>query len=517
VPNILISVPTKKVKQPLTVTHPELAKEADGWDPSTITYGSSKKVGWKCNLGHRWEAKIDNRTIHKSGCPYCTNRKVLPGFNDLLTTHPHIGNEADNWDPRTVTSGSHLPKKWKCNLGHKWEVNVNSRTSQDSGCPTCSNKRVEIGFNDLATTRPDIAVMAHEWDPKTVTEKSGLAKTWRCHSGHIFKAKVADLSYGRGCAVCGGRQIEVGRNDLVSTHPMIAKEADGWDPTTIGRGHRKKLKWRCHRGHTWLAQPNDRTGKLSGCPYCTNRKLLKGFNDLSTTHPEYAAEAFGWNPAETTAAYGRSLLWRCKFGHIWKSSPLSRTRQDTGCLVCLGKQVLVGFNDLQTTHPFLAAEADGWDPRTVTAGSNKRQWWKCKENHRWRSQPNSRTGISKSGCPTCSKSGFDPNARGFLYFLNHPNWGMWQIGITNYPKKRLAQHKKLGWELIELRGPMDGHLTQQWETAILRMLKVKGADLSNSKIAGKFDGYSEAWSKSTFEVNSIRELMELTEEFEKNG
>jgi hypothetical protein len=94
---------------------------------------------------------------------------------------------------------------------------------------------------------------------------------------------------------------------------------------------------------------------------------------------------------------------------------------------------------------------------------------------------------------------------------------MWQIGITNYPKKRLAQHKKLGWELIELRGPMDGHLTQQWETAILRMLKVKGADLSNSKIAGKFDGYSEAWSKSTFEVNSIRELMELTEEFEKNG
>ena len=60
---------------------------------------------------------------------------------------------------------------------------------------------------------------------------------------------------------------------------------------------------------------------------------------------------------------------------------------------------------------------------------------------------------------------------------------------------------------------MDGHLVQQWETAILRMLKAKGADLSNSKIAGKFDGYSEAWSKSTFEVRSIKELMRLTEEF----
>jgi hypothetical protein len=62
---------------------------------------------------------------------------------------------------------------------------------------------------------------------------------------------------------------------------------------------------------------------------------------------------------------------------------------------------------------------------------------------------------------------------------------------------------------------MDGHLTQNWEIAILRMLKAKGADLANSEIAGKFDGYSEAWSKSTFPVNSIKELMRITEEFEE--
>ena len=26
------------------------------------------------------------------------------------------------------------------------------------------------------------------------------------------------------------------------------------------------------------------------CPYCKNRKLLCGFNDLATTHPELVAE-----------------------------------------------------------------------------------------------------------------------------------------------------------------------------------------------------------------------------------
>ena len=93
---------------------------------------------------------------------------------------------------------------------------------------------------------------------------------------------------------------------------------------------------------------------------------------------------------------------------------------------------------------------------------------------------------------------------------------MYQVGITNFPDQRINSHKKLGWKVIELRGPMDGLIAREWETSILRMLKFNKADLSNSKIAGKFDGYSEAWSKSTFEAKSIKELMRLTEEFEEN-
>lgn len=81
----------------------------------------------------------------------------------------------------------------------------------------------------------------------------------------------------------------------------------------------------------------------------------------------------------------------------------------------------------------------------------------------------------------------------------------------------MSEHKRGGWEVLELRGPMDGHLTQQWESAILRMLKAKGADLSNGSIAGKFDGYSEAWSQAKFQVDSIKDLMRLTEEFEEGN
>jgi hypothetical protein len=93
---------------------------------------------------------------------------------------------------------------------------------------------------------------------------------------------------------------------------------------------------------------------------------------------------------------------------------------------------------------------------------------------------------------------------------------MLQIGITNYPDQRLKGHKKIGWELLEIRGPMDGQLARDWETGMLAMLRYKGADLGNTSISGIFDGSSEAWSKETFPAKSIRELMDQTNEFEES-
>ncbi len=52
-----------KDKKPLSETHPELAKEAYGWDPNDYSQGSNKKLEWKCNKNHVWLAIIHNRTL----------------------------------------------------------------------------------------------------------------------------------------------------------------------------------------------------------------------------------------------------------------------------------------------------------------------------------------------------------------------------------------------------------------------------------------------------------------------
>ena len=49
--------------------------------------------------------------------------------------------------------------------------------------------------------------------------------------------------------------------------------------------------WRGSCGHVWREKVSMRSMRVDdSCPYCKNRKLLRGFNDLATTHPELVAE-----------------------------------------------------------------------------------------------------------------------------------------------------------------------------------------------------------------------------------
>ena len=63
------------------------------FDLDTLKLGSDKKIWWKCEKGHEWEASIGSRYRANAACPYCTNRKVLKGYNDLKTVKPVISTE----------------------------------------------------------------------------------------------------------------------------------------------------------------------------------------------------------------------------------------------------------------------------------------------------------------------------------------------------------------------------------------------------------------------------------------
>lgn len=324
------------------------------------------------------------------------------------------------YTPESVTYGSHIRAWWQCENGHSWQTFVYIR-SGGSKCPYCTGRKVAAGYNDLAFLQPELA---KQWDfekniplvPSDVSSGSQRSVWWRCEHGHSWRALIRSRVSGNGCPICAGKKLSKGENDLASSYPELIAQ---WDyerngdllPQNIMSGTVKKVWWRCEYGHGWSAAVSSRTHVGSGCPYCSGRKILPGFNDLATREPELArqwdAEKNGeLTPERVARSSNRKVWWRCEKGHSFQAVIASRTN-GSGCPYCTGRKVLRGFNDLATLEPSIAAE---WHAELngnltadmVTVGSHKKIWWECADGHVWKAVVHSRTGKNRCGCPICS-------------------------------------------------------------------------------------------------------------------
>jgi hypothetical protein len=374
--------------------------------------------------------------------------------------------------------------------------------------------------------------MSRRHDPKVVEKimvevglqplepyQNALTK-WKCKClgcGEIVSPRYAQIQRGiGGCNACGTKRgsEKIKMPSEVAVKMMLSA---GLEP--LEEYVNSKTKWKCKClscGEIVFPKLNGIQSGEGGCLKCGMKKA-----GLKNTMDEFLAIQIAMNAGFTPLEPYTNALTKWKMRHSVcnaivypKLNTISNnSSKSTCCAVCSGHQVEVGFNDLQTTHPLISKEAIGWDPKEVTAGSSRtKKRWICSEKHEWRASVAERT--NGHGCPSCAQSGFDPNKDGWLYFLSHPDWEMLQIGITNVPDDRLATHKRLGWTVVELRGPMKGDLTRQWETDILRMLRARKAVVGDTTIAGKFTGYTESWLEKSFPVKSLRELMQMVREFE---
>ena len=341
----------------LETTNPELLKE---WDyskniitPKEIKAGSGTKVWWKCSLGHSWRASPNHRTKGR-GCPICANKVVLRGYNDLTTLKPNIALE---WDYEkngektpanyTVRSGERV--WWKCKRNHSWEAVIASRTGNKYvGCPYCSGLLPIEGETDLLTTNPELI---SEWNyekntlltPNMVKAGSSDKVWWICDKGHEWQAVISSRTVNEsGCPFCSGRYAIQGENDLMSVDSPLLKE---WNydrngrltPSDFKEHSARKIWWKCKKGHEWCSSISDRS-RGDGCPYCSGKRVLVGFNDLAHINPYIAKE---WNyekngnkiPQKYTCKSGIKVWWKCEKGHEWKTSISNRSRGD-GCPEC---------------------------------------------------------------------------------------------------------------------------------------------------------------------------------------
>lgn len=340
-----------------------------------------------------------------------TKNKMLSDFAEIAAEF----DTAKNAPARVSDLTAGLAKKfwWKCPKGHSYESGVYSRTGRGQGCPYCSNHRALAGFNDLASRRPEVAA---EWHP-TKNTKTASEFTWgsnqrawfQCSKGHEWQTAIrARTSNGSGCPFCAGNFVIAGATDLVTTHPEIAAT---WDttkntesPEAFSAGSTSKAWWKCEHGHSWQSGIYSRITK--GCPTCAGRIILAGFNDLESQRPELLVN---WDyetnqvlPSAVSSNSHHKYWWKCPKGHSYLA-PVTAQKRGRGCSICSSKQVLPGFNDLESQHPELVAEwSDGngsLRPVEVTSGGARKVWWVCPKGHDYRSAIGTRAkGV---GCPIC--------------------------------------------------------------------------------------------------------------------
>ena len=121
----------------MATTNPELAIDLVG-DPTKYTAGTCVVLDWKCSVcGYEWPQKGSHR-VNGSGCPCCSNKVVVPGINDMATTHPELAKECLD-DSTKYVAGTQERLNWKCSTcGCKWIATGASRASMNSGCPSCN-------------------------------------------------------------------------------------------------------------------------------------------------------------------------------------------------------------------------------------------------------------------------------------------------------------------------------------------------------------------------------------------
>jgi very-short-patch-repair endonuclease len=274
-----------KLEESIDYLFPKISEE---WHPTLnepvlpefFSPGSNKKVWWICSKDkkHQWETQINHRCLKNSGCPICSNKKIIES-NSLSSLNPELAKEwhptkNGKLTPNDVGVGSNKKIWWKCNKGedHEWKTSVTHRSDRGNGCPICNNKKIILS-NSLAVLNPELA---NEWHPEKngaltpfdVGIGSNKSAWWKCPKGddHVWKAIIVSRQRGSGCPICSNQKI-VESNSLATTNPELALE---WHPTKNGEltaydvsiGSSKIVWWTNNYGHDWQEKIHQRVKRF---------------------------------------------------------------------------------------------------------------------------------------------------------------------------------------------------------------------------------------------------------------
>lgn len=340
-------------------------------------------------------------------------------------------------DITKLTGRSDKKVWWKCNTcGNSWLAKVSSRNRKTgvSGCPYCSGNRAIIGFNDLLSRKPDIAI---EWNygknegmtnaygddvskPEFVKATSSVSVWWKCANGHEWKTKISNrVIHNSGCPVCNKVKvnsfceqalfyyIKKTFPDAINDDYTIGMELDVYIPSRrIGIEYDGEV-W--HKSH-YKTELDNKKNQLC---------IDNGIEMIRIREPKLdmidGCKAFIRRDSSTNKSLNEVIRSVLEY-LVPNNDIVVDVDSDT---VVIWEQYITKQKDnsILVHNPSLAME---WHPTKngtltpdkVSYGSRHKVWWLGKCGHEWQMAPNDRTQreyVDKrgwrhkpQGCPFCS-------------------------------------------------------------------------------------------------------------------
>ena len=134
--------------------------------PSDVLPQSTKEYFWDCPICHgTFRSTIKDMMTDTASCPYCNDRKVLPGHNSLAVKKPEI---AKMWSINNAKSANEVLYKayemalWSCPVCHgEFRALIKQMITEEVDCPYCNDRKPLAGFNSFAAKHKDLLT---EWD-----------------------------------------------------------------------------------------------------------------------------------------------------------------------------------------------------------------------------------------------------------------------------------------------------------------------------------------------------------------
>ena len=328
----------------------KLAALKEGYCLSDNYINSQTNLIWKCKNGHTWQATYAN-IKNGTWCKICSLEKAsmrrrtpIEYFKQYAILKGGICLSNNYENQKTIL-------KFKCDIGHVWEVSGGSIKGGQTWCSRCAGT-YKADTAELQVERlNEIIQIAKSHGGECLSDRYINQKTklkFRCKEGHIWLTTSPVIKKGCWCKRCSSSRANDWKRHTIDTYREIIESKGGKLHTKEFKNSADtKLLVECGKGHQWLAFP----GHIKRGLWC--RKCNGSFKHELSDIIRLAESRGGKCLSREYKNDMSKIIWQCAENHIWEATP-NNIKRGKWCPTCnsgIGERVCrLSFEKIFNAH-----------------------------------------------------------------------------------------------------------------------------------------------------------------------